>query len=263
MKPYKILILTSFLVLIGLQSCKKDHGVAPELPPQSALLPDFSDFQNDDKALLDSTQVNWVHAALNVGFWNLVVYVTMAVPVASYVEAFNHQPEFQSGSTWLWQYSFNDIWGVNYTAKLYGTVNDGTVDWEMFITKDGYYENFLWYSGVMQSDGTSVAWTMYKSPSVPVELLSIVWNKSTNTTGNIKFTNIDPGGSENGGYIMYGNDSQTDLNAYYLIYNKGLDNLIEIEWSQITKNGRVKDERRFGDTEWHCWDENFLDTTCP
>lgn len=265
MKLLKNFFAFSLVVFLGLQSCQKDNGVItetpPELPPQASFIPDFSDFQND-KAIADSSRIHWVHSAIKVGFWNTVIFVGMAVPVASYAESFNHDAEYQGGTTWLWQYSFKDIWGIDYTAKLYGTVNVGTIDWEMYITKDGFFEDFLWYTGVMQSDGSSVTWVLYESPSEPNEFLQIVWNETTNTTGNITFTNIRPGDVENGGYIKYGNDSETDLNAYYLIYNKGQENLTEIEWSQYTKNGRVKDEIRFGDTEWHCWDENFFDIDC-
>jgi len=132
----------------------------------------------------------------------------------------------------------------------------------MYITRSGMYEDFLWYSGTSQLDGSSVDWTLYESPSVPTELLLIEWFKTTETTANIKYTNIKPGGAENGGFIKYGNDSETDLNAYYLIYNKGQDNLTEIEWSQLNKNGRVKDENKFGDIEWHCWDTNLQDIDC-
>lgn len=74
--------------------------------------------------------------------------------------------------------------------------------------------------------------------------------------------NIKPGDAENGGYIKYGNDSVSELNAYYLIYNKGKDNLTDIYWSQKNKNGKVKDPLKFGDEVWHCWDSSLNDVEC-
>ena len=261
MKSIKIITLLSLFLLISLQSCNKDLGTAPELPPESSFVTDFSDF-DDSKILLDTTYVNWGHSAWNVAVWNAIITKGLAVPVASYVEALkNHEAVYQSDNTWLWEYSFT-VGASSYIAKLFGTIKENTVDWEMFITKTGVYEDFLWYSGTSFLDGSSVNWVLYNKPGDPTELLSIEWNRTTENTGNIKYMNIVPGGPENGGYIKYGNDSDTDLNAYYLIYNKGADNLTEIEWSQTNKNGRVKDENKFGNTEWHCWDENLIDIDC-
>ncbi len=261
MKSIKIIALFSLLLSLSFQSCKKDHGVAPDLPPESAFVTDFSDFDNS-KNLFDKTSVNWGHSAFNVGVWNLIITIGLAVPVASYAEAvLNHEAVYQSDNTWLWEYSFTA--GVNsFTAKLFGTIRESTVDWEMYITQTGVYEDFKWYTGTSMLDGTGVDWILYDNPTSQTKLLSIEWNRSSSSTGNIKYLNIEPGGAENGGYIKYGNDSDTDLNAYYLIYNKGEDNLIEIEWSQTNKNGRVKDENKFGDTEWHCWGENLQDIDC-
>ena len=260
MKQFKIIILLSLFVFVSLQSCKKDNGIAPEVPPQASFVPDFTDFQND-KAFADSTYVNWTHSAVNVLVWNTIIVVGLAVPVASYIEAFNHEAVYQSDNTWLWEYSF-DVGSSSFTARLYGTIKTGYIDWSMYISKAGVYEDFLWYSGTSMLDGSSVDWILYDNPTGQTELLSIEWFKSSDTTGNITYTNIVPGGNENGGYIKYGNDSETDLNAYYLIYNKGLDNLTHIEWSQPNQNGRVKDELKFGDTNWHCWDTNYQDIDC-
>ena len=261
MKSIKIIALLSLFILISFQSCKKDHGVAPDIPPESSFVTDFSDF-DDSKNLAEMTAVNWGHSAFNVAVWNVIITIGLVVPVASYVEALrNHEAVYQSDNTWLWEYSF-DVGSSSFTAKLYGTIKTGYIDWSMYISQAGVYEDFLWYSGTSMLDGSSVDWILYDNPTGQNELLSIEWFKSSETTGNITYTNIVPGGNENGGYIKYGNDSETDLNAYYLIYNKGLDNLTQIEWSQTNQNGRVKDEHRFGDTNWHCWDTNYQDIDC-
>ena len=81
--------------------------------------------------------------------------------------------------------------------------------------------------------------------------------------GDIKYTNIEPGGAENGGYIFYGKTTDTTYDAYYHIYNKGQDNLTEIEWNLTSKAGRIKDEKHYSDTDWHYWDENLDDIPAP
>lgn len=262
MKSIRIIVLLSLLLSVSFQSCKKDHGIAPDLPPESAFLADFSDFE-ESKAGFDKTTVNWTHSFVNVAVWSVIIVVGMAVPVASYAEAVNNREAvYQSDNTWLWEYSFpKDV--NSHTAKLFGTIQEGTVDWEMYITKTGVYEDFLWYTGTSDLDGMSGTWTLFDKPTNPTEKLRIDWARTTGSTGHIKYTNIEPGGAENGGYILYGNDADSDLNAYYDIYNKGDDNLTEIEWNQTNLNGRVKDPFKFGNEEWHCWDETQQDIVCP
>ena len=185
MKTIKIIILFSLLLLVSFQSCKKDNGVAPDLLPESAFIADFSDFIESTKDF-DKTAENWGYSVINVVIWNVIINVGLAIPVASYVEAVkNHEAVYQSDNTWLWEYSFpKEV--PSHTAKLFGTVREGTVDWEMYITKTGVYEDFKWYTGTSKLDGSNVNWILYNKPTDRTELLSIEWNKSSESTGNIK-----------------------------------------------------------------------------
>ncbi len=262
MKTIKSILLIGILIAFTFQSCDKNNEVAPELPPEASFVINLSDFESNDKFAANVTKVNWVHSAFNVVFWNGALTLGLAIPVASYVEAVaNHEAVYQGEIQWLWEYSFPKN-NPTHTAKLFGTVQENSIYWEMFISKEGEYTDFKWYTGTSMLDKSKVNWTLYNKPSDPTERLSIEYNKTSESTGNITYMNIIPSGAENGGYIKYGNDSDTDLNAYYHIYNKGADNLIEIEWDQTTKDGRVKDENKFGDTEWHCWDVNLEDIDC-
>ena len=67
---------------------------------------------------------------------------------------------------------------------------------------------------------------------------------------------------ENGGYIFYGT-TLNEFDRFYDIYNKGQDNLTEIEWSSVNKNGHVRDPLHFGHENWNCWDVNLMDVVCP
>jgi hypothetical protein len=49
----------------------------------------------------------------------------------------------------------------------------------------------------------------------------------------------------------------------YDIYNKGLDNLVAIEWNRTTNAGRVQNPEFFKDTERHYWDEQQQDIPAP
>ena len=269
-----LILVTVFLILF---SCSKDSSgpeeKPPAIPPASSFLMDFEFFTSQDTTggvnsdgipgnYLLSYQ-NWGHAAFNVLFWNTFITIGLAVPVGAFLESFRHEPVQQPNGKWLWSYSFK-VFNITHTAKLYGSIsNDGT-EWEMYISKAGAYTDFLWYEGNADLPGTHGTWTVYNKPDDPTPLLLIEWNRDVNAgTADIKYTNIVPNGPENGGYIFYGITDSTTFDAFYDIYNKGLDNHTLIEWSRETKAGRVQDEHHFGDTDWHCWNEMLEDTDCP
>ena len=108
------------------------------------------------------------------------------------------------------------------------------------------------------------SWTIFHEPNNPTPWIGIEWHRNpTDSTADIKYTNIDPNSDENGGYIFYGTTSDSIYNAFYEIYNKGKNNTTSIKWNIETHEGRVRDLKHFGDNEWHCWDSNLEDIDCP
>ncbi len=260
------LLLTALIIF----SCEKDEeDEAPQLPPAESFLINFSDFNNSDDTLAKSTLThkNWGHAFVKVSFWNFMITVVGIVPVTAFMESFKHEPVYEGESTWGWTYDYT-IGSATYTAKLKGKIiSSEEVKWEMYISKAALidpYTDFKWYEGVARFDRTSGHWILYKSPAENHELIRIDWNKDwENNTGEITYTNIVPGGPENGGYISYGIVDDPVFDAFYEIYNKGEDNRTDIEWNRTTKEGRIKDPRTFGDELWHCWNSLLLDIDCP
>jgi hypothetical protein len=130
----------------------------------------------------------------------------------------------------------------------------------MYISKETEYTDFLWYSGWSNDPASEGTWTLNDHPGNPSPVIGIVWHRNLqDNTGDIKYTNIVPGGQENGGYIFHGTTTDTTYNAFYNIYNKGKDNLILINWNCTTLAGQVSDSLHFGDSAWHCWDSNLED----
>ena len=260
----------------------------PQIPPQSTFVMDFSDFAQSTTSYNPSQmptillasysperapavttrnalgdRSNWLFAALNVGFWNLAGFVGLAVPVAAFVESIKQTPVKQPDGSWIWTYSIT-VQGVTYTAELHGKYIDSGVRWDMYITKENEYTDFLWYYGESNSGSTQGYWVLKDKPSNPNDLLRIDWHRDpANETGDIKYTNIVPGGAENGGYISFTVTKGQDFDRSYIIYNKGKNETTDIEWSSITKAGQVKDSVHFGDSNWHSWDSNLNNTTSP
>jgi hypothetical protein len=269
----------------------EDLTVPPEIPPVSSFIMDFGDFIPSIKTSsspssikqvaqqVSYTQENgvlssigkyalgdrnhWGFAALNVRFWSSLLIAGLAIPVAAFVESFNHMPEQQSDDTWVWNFNVT-VQGALYTAELYGRYVDKGVRWDMYVSKQNEYTQFHWYHGESNLPATKGYWILRNNPSDPTDLLRIDWHRNLkDVTHDIKYINIVPGGPENGGYIFYGVTTKTPFDSFYEIFNKGKDNRTNIEWNSITKEGRVKDSPHFGDNKWHCWNPDNRDIECP
>lgn len=244
----------------------------PQIPPESTFVMDFSDFEGSNTQLapeedaqidVTATYANWGWAITNVAVWNIVLTVTLVVPVAAFHESFNHQPTLQPDNTWVWPYSFT-VWGFVYNAELHAETVAGNTEWSMYISKEGVYADFLWFSGVSNLPLTEGTWTLNKDPNDPTPFIGIEWHRDPiDGTADIKYTNIVPGGSENGGYIFYGITNETPYDAFYDIYNKGKDNHTDIEWNRTTLEGRVRDPWFYGDNDWRCWNGDLENIPCP
>lgn len=259
-------LITGFVLSVVLTSCKKESNkTAPELPPQSSFVMDFSGFSNPDDTVgsrATATYHNWGFAYTNVAVWNTIIKTGLAVPVAAFNESFKHEAIYHPDeNNWTWSYNFT-AGGVSHEAELTGFIVDDTVNWEMRITKQGAYSNFLWYKGKNSFDRSGGYWILNENPVNPNPLLRIDWTYEGGGIGDIKYTNIKPGAPENGAYINYGTQAG-DMNRFYSIYHKVQENMTEIEWDHTDYHGHVKDPKKFADSIWHCWDATLQDVECP
>ena len=275
-----VLVLLISISLI--QSCKLDdpivddnNGVAPELPPTESFIMSFDGFESADTTGLTrqasqnrtvSTYQNWFYSASNVVIWNAVLTINLYIPVASFYESFNHNAEFQGNKTWLWAYDFNGNNGEKFSAKLYGKILDSDeVQWDMYISKEGGFQDVHWYNGITAIDRSYANWTLNHLPNNPTAYLGVEYTRdASNNIASIRYTNINPNSSDKGDYIEYevDNSSTSDFNKSYDVYRIGIDNLLQIQWNDPEKDGRVKSSEHFGDDEWHCWDTNLMDVDC-
>ncbi|MFW6102053.1 MAG: hypothetical protein ACOC6O_00095 [Chloroflexota bacterium] len=282
-----LLLVLSVLVLVP--GCGDTSG-APTIPPIETFLIPFDVFTGnatstsifvneshtqttllslpDSEQLslplaLSSNKSNWNHAALNVGFWSTVVLVGLAVPVAAFQASFRNIPLQQPDGSWIWSYSVL-IRGSVHSAELHGQFIPEGVHWNMRISKEDEYQDFLWYYGESNLPATEGFWILKQNPDEPNDLLEIDWSRDISTgTYSIRYTNIVPDGPENGGYIDVQYTDDIPYDYIWDIYNKGQDNHTYIEFSGSTGEGRVKDLNRFGDDDWHCWDSDQMNVACP
>lgn len=258
--------IIAVMMIMVFSGCKKDEEkTAPTIPPSSTFIMDFSGFSNpaDTTGNRELTSYNnWGFSYINVVSWNVLLTVGLAVPVAAFNESFNHQAVYHpDNNNWTWSYNVTADNSV-YEAELTGYLQSDSVVWEMRITRDNLYSDFLWFQGKSAIDQSGGYWILMNSPLTPVTLLKIDWKRYPDNTAEIRYTNIVPSSEDNGSYIFYGKTS-ADLNRSYVIYNHKIDNMTAIEWNSNSHNGHVKDPAHFGDILWHCWDTNLADIVCP
>jgi hypothetical protein len=120
----------------------------------------------------------------------------------------------------------------------------------------------LWFDGVVRYDHTHADWNFYKNGSVKV--IEAAWNKDFETgVSDLTYTYVEEGHEQNGSYIMLAYNPEEVYDASYTISLAA--GVTDIEWITTTKEGRVKDEVKFGDTDWHCWDSyanGLVDKIC-
>jgi hypothetical protein len=271
----KMIFILILLTLFIFFSCSTEEPItpteqSPDIPPQSTFIMDFSEFPDTTSPELfgkilspDTLQrTNWKWAAFHVSFWNTILTITLAVPVAAFGEAFNHQPVQQPDGSWLWSYSVF-VGGAVHTAKLFGKAVGNGVEWRMLLTKQGFYEDFEWYAGFSNLPLTEGNWTLNKDPNDPVPFLYITWHRNAQqNTADIKYTNIIPQDPGNGSYIFYGITNDNPYNRFYDIFGQEENRIIDIEWNYENLFGRVMDPLRFGDPDWHCWNEQLFNIDC-
>jgi hypothetical protein len=269
----KFISITLIIVLAAnvFHSCKKDKGDPPALPPLESMTIDFSNFTSSGKSgefanIPKGTETgNWEFAAAAAGVWKALIATTLAVPVASFRLAVSQAPSFVSTKTWQWSYNVT-VGDATYKARLVGQIRASDILWTMNISKEGTnaFSEFVWFTGTSLLDGTGGQWILNHSSASQVPTLQIDWTKSGASIGTIKYTYVKSGEAFNSSYIEYGLTSNP-LNAFYNIhYWNGLKfSDINVEWNTTTKNGRVKSIDYLQDSEWHCWDANKLNVTCP
>ena len=243
----KLLVLAMALGVFA-TSCKKENPEAPDLPPSSSMSMDNSAFGGG----ANKTQGGFYFSAsaLLVGYFNTIIVVNLAVPVASFKEAFKHEAVYDvNAKEWVW--SYNVVLGTTYTAKLHASEDGDNINWKMVVSQQGGFQDFVWYTGVSKKDGTSGTWSLNKSATDKVGYIDIAWSKNEGAgTAETKFTYSEPNQAGTGNYILWKQTADAEFNGHYDIYDKGKLELTQIMWNKTDGHGKVIG----ADLVSHCWD---------
>lgn len=266
----KLTFLLAFVITIASCSKKEDALV---LPPENSMEMNFSSFTSTKSAeIIDGTILNHTYAGINIAFWNTVLYVNLAVPVASFKTAFRHVPVKVGEKLWEWTYTVDGFSGA-YTARLTGEVVTDSVEWKMYVSKTGIngFDEFMWYKGMSAADRSGGYWILNRNNEFPEKMLRIDWTHENEEIGDIQFTivrelNDNRQPEKNFGAYIHHGKTENFYNAYYdiHIYNDAKFDFVDvnIQWNQSTFEGRVKSPSAYNNALWHCWDSEGYDTDC-
>ena len=277
----KVIYAMLTLAFVFLVSCEKsnDDTVNAEvvLPPFASMAVDFNDFldissTSGKTATTAKIGNNWLYPRIVVGIWNTALFTHLAVPVASFKSAFSHEAVSIGDQKWQWSYTV-DGFTSQYAARLTGELSDDVVLWEMYVTKTGVgaFEEFLWFSGESEKDGSQGHWILNESAERPNKILRIDWERENDEISSIKYSWVRELNEEEsddlfkGSYLEYGSQ-EGDYNVFYTVHAYDANTTafvdVNIEWNTTDFNGRVKAPSYFEDDAWHCWDGNGDDTAC-
>ncbi len=265
---FKLLASLSLAIFFLLFLAACDHEPVedrPELPPVESLVMDFSDFSEAPAGAKSTaaTHMHFMHAFGTVLVWNTVSSVTLALPLAAYGRALQEEPEYVGDHTWEWSYEIS--WGdQQFSATLTGTrLNNEEFSMKMVIAPAQMPDKKVkWFEGVVRYDHTHATWTLYKEENTAI--LQAEWSKDfEKDEATLVYTYVEQGKSESGSQIRYEYNPEEFYDATFIISLSS--GTTRIEWSRTTKEGRVMDLEKFGDTSWHCWDSfanGLVDMSC-
>ena len=271
MKKLSLIVVLSLLVsLLGFQSCMREDQAlkAPKLPEAKMMIMDFNGFETVDPNQRSFS--NWFHAAVNVYFWTRTVAEVIKVPVVAFVAALHQDAIYQGNDTWLWSFTVNEE-GSQYTVELYGTLDmtNQEVDWAMYVSHSGVFDDFPWVSGSTAFDESYSHFLLHAFTDeaagdyAPMDFLNIEYQQNlSDDTEQIRYTYVVPNDPGNGAYIQYGTAVNDEFPVFYDVFNKVENNYTMIQYDPESRFGRVKDQKRFHDADWHCWDNLGNDIVC-
>ncbi|MGQ1787007.1 MULTISPECIES: hypothetical protein [unclassified Saccharicrinis] len=282
MKTRKFISILAIAALLIATACSDDENkedTAPILPPEESLIPDFSAF-TDNPAMAEQLKSsnaefisNYNVARINVLVWNTYINIILAVPVAAYRHSFTQSPVYLGNKKWQWSYSLGGFFS-DYSARLTGEIRTSDIKWEMRVSYSGAepYNDFLWFEGTSDLDGSGGSWAMNHSYDFNEPMLTLDWEATDDLINDTRITYVRELDNDRetelgyGSYLGYGVNSTDNVYFYNVhVYDDNTQQFedLNIEMNRTDLSGRIKATNWINNkTGWHCWDSNFDDVDC-
>lgn len=259
--------LALFLVSCGSDNPTSSDDTPPEIPPTGTMTVDLSTFfANNNAPATDDLQganQNFLTALGVVTFVNAFVVLGLSVPVAVTRAALSVEPTLEDDGKFHWVYT-QTVQGTTITAELTAETRTSEIHWEMLITGQigaVQYDNFLWYEGDSNLEGSSGFWQFYDAsqPDNQVPFVRVDYEYNSETDKILTFTNNRPGDPGEGSTITYVVDGAT---VTMTVFRADEDKTTEVSWNRTTGTGYII-APDYNNGEKACWDENQEDVACP
>ena len=270
-----IALLTLSLLFVCFIGCGEDAdengngddiGEAPELPPDSSMTINLSEFGADklEAPGLNAplAQVNYTVAKTTVIVVNAAVITALVTPVAIFTAAKNETPVEQDDGSWLWTYK-KAIGLRTFTANLTGKKEGDKNVWSMKVSSDAVLlplDNFEWYTGVCAKDNTSGSWQFFdpQTPDQANPTVAIDWQVGLDLKGvksELTFTNKKADSAYHGDVLKY-NVEGNMASISHIDASENTESIIQ--WDLETTAGSITGP----DGNKACWDEDKQDVAC-
>lgn len=258
--PTYISILFFSIILMLFTSCGDnstsvdDAGDPPAIPEAIPVEVDVDYFNENQPAFGEETEAYYeasgyaqtAAALLNSG----TLLGTGFLGIAQDGEA-----ELKNG-IWEWTFTYSQG-GETVTIRLTAEELGNAFEWNVYLSGNSLQtgetlDNFLFMSGIINSDGTSGGWDYY-FPGTASAVMDYEWEitSETNYTSNFTFTDPDTGSQA---IISYERDG--DVNTVSLT-GDDFDSVVDMLWNTSTLIGSITID---GVTT--CWDSSFQQTAC-
>ncbi len=244
-------------IFISCSDSVNNDDVTPVVPSAESMTIDLSDFNNNAKSNAGS---NFNNAIFRAGIARFIIDANLLIPRVLVNAAQNENPETVAEGEYQWRYSAEngeDDFSVLLTAEVDAEDN---VEWNFYVTTsatDPPLNNFLFFSGEAEYDGTEGSWTYFDN-QVNGPVSEITWDVDEDGSVELDFSVLSDRNGNEGSEINYDFDGTIKT----LVYVDGSSgDTTTIEFNTDTNVGFIISPN-YNEGVKSCWDENFEDIPC-
>jgi hypothetical protein len=243
-----------FITSCGDSSTSAEEEDAPVIPEAIPVAVDVDYFTNNQPAFGEETSA----------FYEAAAYAQSAAATLSAGSLLGsgflglgqqNNAELNNG-IWEWEYTFSQG-SESITIRLTAEELGNSYEWNVYLSGNAFepgqtLDNFLFLTGVVESDGGTGSWEYYY-PGFQSVFLDYEWEKTSETSSTADFTFTDPDTGDQSIITYERNDDEFSIIAT----GDNFDSDASLFWNASTLTGSIT-----LDGVQRCWDSSFQETAC-
>ena len=250
------------ILLLLATSCMKEQP--PELPPLGTLQSDLSaleaapsEAKNADPAGV-GPYTNFANAWVRVAVLRLYAGGVLLLPTLGMALALSQEPVLH-GHTWVWTVTVG-----NTTGEL--ELSGGSVaGWDVAFLVTNVAQNldrFVWIEGHFAGDLSTGYWLGHAAdlPAGADEVLEISWRYASDTDKTLEFSNVNAQSPDLGDVLSY---TVLGSSATLVFEDASAPSSTAVTTIDTVTGAGAIQVPLYNGGQRACWDDAFLNTTCP